>query len=260
MRLHVVDAFTDRPFGGNPAAVVLLDRPVDEAWMQSLAAEMKHSETAYLTPREDGYGLRWFTPAVEVDLCGHATLASAHALFSGGEAGDEIRFHTRSGVLTARRERESGMILLDFPARTITEVPAPAGLDAALGAEPRWTGRDEDDLLVELADEEAVRKLEPDIARLAEVEVRGVTVTARGSGEYDFVSRFFAPRVGVDEDPVTGSAHCALAPYWADRLGRDTLVGFQASARGGVVRVTARGGRVELAGRAVTILDAELAI
>lgn len=252
-----VDAFADRPFAGNPAAVCVMERPREEAWMQQVAAEMNLSETAFLHPLDDGWSLRWFTPEVEVELCGHATLASAHVLWTEGRlpAEEAARFHTASGLLTATREGE--WIRMDFPAKPAQEAEAPDGLAAALGAAPVYVGRSHWDLLVEVEHEAALRALRPDFARLREVEARGVICTARG-GEHDFVSRFFAPRVGIDEDPVTGSAHCVLAPYWAAKLGRDALVGYQASRRGGVVRVRAAGERVLLEGRAVTVLRGEL--
>lgn len=255
-----VDAFTDRPFAGNPAAVCILQGPADEGWMRNVAAEMNLSETAFLHPRADGWSLRWFTPAVEVDLCGHATLASAHVLWEDGHLPPdaEARFHTRSGVLACRRE--GSWITMDFPAKPERETAPPEGLERALGVTPRYVGRSHFDLLVEVDSEDAVRALRPDLGLLASVEVRGVIVTARAAdGGYDFVSRFFAPRVGVDEDPVTGSAHCVLAPFWARCLGRAELTGFQASRRGGIVRVRVAGDRVELAGQAVTMLRGELA-
>jgi PhzF family phenazine biosynthesis protein len=255
-----VDAFADRAFTGNPAAVCILPAPGEEGWMQSVAAEVNLSETAFLHAEEDGWRLRWFTPEVEVALCGHATLATAHVLWEDGHlsAGELARFHTRSGLLTARRAGE--WIELDFPAKPILDASAPDELAAALGVEPVYVGRSHFDVLVEVASEAEVRALRPDLGRLAGVEARGVIVTARADGGagYDFVSRFFAPRVGVAEDPVTGSAHCVLAPYWASKLGRDELVGFQASRRGGTVRVRAAGERVHLGGRAITVLRGEL--
>ncbi|HEY0153044.1 MAG TPA: PhzF family phenazine biosynthesis protein, partial [Longimicrobium sp.] len=247
-------------FTGNPAAVCILPAPRAEGWMQSVAAEMNLSETAFLHAEEDGWRLRWFTPEVEVALCGHATLATAHVLWEDGHlpAGEVARFHTRSGLLTARRAGE--WIELDFPAKPILDAPAPDGLAEALGVGPVYVGRSHFDVLVEVASEAEVRALRPDLGRLAAVEARGVIVTASADGGagYDFVSRFFAPRVGVAEDPVTGSAHCVLAPYWASKLGRDELVGFQASRRGGRVRVRAAGERVHLGGRAITVLRGEL--
>ncbi len=254
-----VDSFTAVPFAGNPAGVCLLDAPAPASWMQSVAAEMNLSETAFASPAADGYDLRWFTPAVEVDLCGHATLATAHVLRQRGVAvgGRSVRFHTRSGLLSARFD--GAWIELDFPAKPSEPVPAPAGLAEALGAAPVRVERSHFDLLVELASEDAVRGLEPDIAALGRVDARGVIVTAAASTPgADFVSRFFAPRVGVPEDPVTGSAHCCLAPFWAARLGRDALTGYQASRRGGTVKVRAAGDRVILAGQAVTVLEGRL--
>lgn len=254
-----VDAFTDRPFAGNPAAVCVLAAPADEGWMRSVAAEMNLSETAFLHPEEDGWRLRWFTPAVEVDLCGHATLAAAHVLWEEGRLApaEAARFHTASGPLSA--EREGGWIRMDFPALPETRAEVPAGLAEALGALPVYVGRSRFDLLVEVESEAVLRALEPDFRALGRVEARGVICTARGEAGHDFVSRFFAPRVGIDEDPVTGSAHCVLAPYWAAKLGRSALAAFQASPRGGEVRVEARGARVTLAGQAVTVLRGELA-
>lgn len=261
MRLFQVDAFTDRAFGGNPAAVCLLGGPADPAWMQAAAAEMNLSETAFLEPRADGWGLRWFTPAVEVALCGHATLASAHVLYETGLAkpDEEIRFESASGVLTARPDGD--MIGLDFPARPAVAQPPPAGLLAALGVGGAvWTGRGQDDHLVVLTEEAQVTGLRPDIPRLADAGSRGVIVTAPASRPgADFVSRFFAPAVGVAEDPVTGSAHCTLAPYWAGQTGRGELTGYQASARGGMVRVRLAGDRVGLSGHAVTVFSGHLA-
>jgi PhzF family phenazine biosynthesis protein len=257
--IFVVDAFTDRPFAGNPAAVCALDRPADDAWMQQVAAEMNLSETAFLVPEADGFRLRWFTPAVEVDLCGHATLASAHVLWETGRLppAATARFQTRSGTLTAVREGDR--IVLDFPAVPVEPCAPPDGLADALGVVPRGVGRNRMDVLVELESESAVRGLRPDFARLAAVPVRGIIVTAPSDDPaFDFVSRFFAPACGVAEDPVTGSAHCALGPFWAARLGKTDLVGRQVSKRGGVVQVGVRGDRVKLGGRAITVLRGEL--
>ena len=254
-----VDAFTARPFAGNPAAVCVLPAPRGEGWMQDVAREMNLSETAFLHRRGDEWELRWFTPTTEVELCGHATLASAHVLWEDGHLPPdaEARFHTRSGLLTARRS--GGWIEMNFPAKPAEEsVPSPE-LVRALGVEPLYVGRSHFDALVEVESEEVVRALRPDLGLLRQVDARGVIVTSRAATPgFDFVSRFFAPRVGVDEDPVTGSAHCCLAPYWKKRLGRDGLVGFQASARGGVVRVRTEEDRVVLAGEAVTVLRGEL--
>lgn len=258
--LYQVDAFTDRAFAGNPAAVCLLPAPRSESWMQDVAREMNLSETAFVVPREGGgFDLRWFTPEIEVELCGHATLASAHVLWQTGRLGPDetARFHTLSGWLAADR-REDG-IELDFPATPVTEAEPPAGLAEALGAELRFAGKSTFDLLVELESEAVVRSLAPDFERLKSLPVRGVMVTARAASEaFDFVSRFFAPGSGVAEDPVTGSAHCALGPYWGQRLGKSELRAFQASARGGSLRVTLAGERVKLLGQAVTVLEGRL--
>jgi len=254
-----VDAFTDRPFAGNPAAVCILPAPRDERWMQDVAREMNLSETAFLHPENSGYRLRWFTPAAEVALCGHATLASAHVLWQDGLLPPDAtaRFHTKSGILSGRRLE--AWIELDFPATPAQPAPAPAGLLQALGVRARTVARTRFDYLLELDDEAAVRAVQPDFGALSRVEARGIMVTSRASAPgYDFVSRFFAPQVGVNEDPVTGSAHCALAPFWAERLGRVELVGYQASARGGTVRVRLAGDRVLLGGQAVTVLRGEL--
>ena len=253
-----VDAFTDTPFGGNPAAVCVLPTVKDDSWMQAVAREMNLSETAFLNPTDDGFALRWFTPQVEVDLCGHATLASAHVLWEERRLPPDraARFHTRSGLLTA--ERRDAWIEIDLPAQPPLPVQAPAGLLDALGAPAREVARSRTDYLVELESESAVRSLAPDYAALARVDARGVIVTSRSSGPFDFVSRFFAPRVGVNEDPVTGSAHCTLAPYWAARLGKSVFQAFQASPRGGVIRAAVRGNRVLLSGQAVTVLRGEL--
>jgi PhzF family phenazine biosynthesis protein len=254
-----VDAFASKPFEGNPAGVCLLPEQRDERWMQSVALEMNLSETAFLVRGGDGVGLRWFTPKAEVDLCGHATLASAHVLWEEGivPPGDEARFHTRSGLLTAGRTGD--LIEMDFPAKPEKPATAPPGLASALGAEPLYVGRNAFDLIVLLEDEKAVRCLRPDYDKLSTIDVRGVIVTAEAdASEFDFVSRFFAPAVGVNEDPVTGSAHCCLAPFWARRLGREEMTGYQASSRGGVVGVRLEGDRVLLRGRAVTIFKGEM--
>ncbi len=256
-----VDAFADRQFSGNPAAVCLLPEARSDHWMQRVALEMNLSETAFLLPRPDGYGLRWFTPAAEVDLCGHATLASAHLLWEDGHLapGETARFHTRSGPLSAVRDED--WIWMDFPAQRCIRCELPRELGDALGlsAHPRFVGHNGADYLVELASPQAVRELDPEFGALRRVDARGVIVTAQSDDSgHDFVSRFFAPAVGVNEDPVTGSAHCALAPYWAARLGRKELTGYQASERGGIVRVEDCGDRVRLGGQAVTVLRGEL--
>lgn len=273
MRIRTVDAFTDRPWTGNPAAVVLLDEdrfrsgfPADDR-LQRLAAEMNLSETAYARPLTGDTGadwaLRWFTPAAEVDLCGHATLATAHLLHSDGATSGTVRFRTRSGVLTARTG-PGGEITLDFPTAPLTPADTPpARIAAALGADV-VTAHDTGplgDLLVEVADEHTVRGLCPDDTALRRLPHRGVIVTAGADAEssgYDYVSRMFAPAVGIPEDPVTGSAHTALAPLWSGRLGRGSLTGLQCSARTGSVRTTLRGDRTELTGTAVTVMDARL--
>ncbi|MCB1022390.1 MAG: PhzF family phenazine biosynthesis protein [Bryobacterales bacterium] len=262
LRLLQVDAFTPKPFGGNPAAVCFLEQAAEEDWMQNTAVEMNLSETAFLVPQDDGsYGLRWFTPATEVDLCGHATLASAHALWETGRLAPdaEARFRTKSGLLVCRRAGDA--IEMDFPATPVREAPAPKGLVEALGAEPTFVGVSRFDVFCELDSEQTVRALTPDHRGLKNVGVRGVIVTAVSDGQpYDFVSRFFAPGSGIDEDPVTGSAHCALAPYWAAKLGKMDMLGFQASPRGGEVGVRFSGTRVTLVGRAVTTLKGELLV
>ncbi len=263
-RISQVDAFTDRPFTGNPAGVCVLERPADPRWMQDVAAEMNLSETAFVVPIEGGsrFQLRWFTPNTEVDLCGHATLATAHVLWEEGHLAADQRawFETRSGRLSASLGPDG--IELDFPREAITsEIRSAdewATLRAAIPAPILFAGRNRFDVLVELADEETLVLLRPDFRKVAELECRGVIVTSRSSNPaFDFASRFFAPRLAVDEDPVCGSAHCCLGPYWANRLGKGELVGHQRSRRGGVVRVRMASERVFLIGRAVTVLRGE---
>ena len=258
VRIVQVDAFTAKPYAGNPAAVCVLAEPREDAWMRNVAAEMNLSETAFLHPFDGGYRLRWFTPTVEVDLCGHATLASAHVLWEDKHlnADSAAVFHTRSGKLTCVRAGD--WIEMDFPAKLEQRADPPPQLAEALDAEPKYVGRNQFDYLVELPDEKTVRGIQPNHHLLRQLPVRGVIVTARGSGDYDFVSRFFAPGSGIDEDPVTGSAHCALAPYWAAHLGKAEMTGYQASPRGGVVRVRIAGDRVRLGGQAVTVLRGDL--
>jgi predicted PhzF superfamily epimerase YddE/YHI9 len=254
-----VDAFTDKPFAGNPAAVCIVPAPREERWMQDVAREMNLSETAFLHRENDGYGLRWFTPTVEVALCGHATLASAHVLWDGGHLAPSMpaRFHTRSGLLTA--ERRGAWIELDFPSVVAAPAEAPPPLFEALHVGPGPVVRSRFDYLVEVDSEDTVRRLAPDFAALGRFEARGIIVTSRASTTgFDFVSRFFAPASGINEDPATGSSHCTLAPYWSARLGKNELVGYQASPRGGVVRVRLQGDRVILGGQAVTVLRGEL--
>ncbi|MGW1989063.1 PhzF family phenazine biosynthesis protein [Embleya sp. NPDC001921] len=262
MRIFVVDAFTDQPFRGNPAGVCLPDpaHAEDVAWMQSVAAELRHSETAFAVPHpgaDADFGLRWFTPQTEVDLCGHGTLATAHVLFGQGLADtSRIRFATRSGVLGA--SLDSAGVVLDFPALPPREVPVPSDLGLALGVEPIRVAAGGDDLLVEVASEAVVRAVDPDLGMIAALPYRAVIVTAVGADRADFVSRVFAPSVGVDEDPVTGSAHCALGPYWAPRLDLRRMTGAQLSARGGTIGVELVGDRVRLSGSAVTVLEGDL--
>jgi predicted PhzF superfamily epimerase YddE/YHI9 len=257
--LFQVDAFTDRPFAGNPAAVCLLPEDRDDQWMQAVAAEMNLSETAFLLEQSDGYRLRWFTPKVEVDLCGHATLASAHVLWTEGRVppDDEIRFETNSGLLKACSR--GSLIELDFPMEPESQVEPPPGLLESLGVSAKYAGKNRFDYLVEVDSEEQLRKMKPDFAQLSRIEVRGIIVTSQSaSPEYDFVSRFFAPWAGIDEDPVTGSAHCCLGPYWQKQLGKSEFVAYQASARGGIVRVQMREDRVMLGGQAITVMKGSL--
>ena len=256
-----VDAFTEKPFKGNPAAVCILSGPCSSDWMQNVAKEMNLSETAFLYKQEDGFSLRWFTPAVEVDLCGHATLASAHILWEEGQLRlqGQARFHTRSGLLTA--ERRADQIELNFPATPDEPVSIPPGLLEGLGVNPEYVGQSKFDYLVEVDSEESVRKIRPDFNLLKTLPIRGIMVTSPASSYgYDFVSRFFAPREGINEDPVTGSAHCTLGPFWSKRLGKKELVAYQASERGGVLHVRVAGDRIYLGGQAVTILRGELVI
>lgn len=259
-----IDAFTEHPFGGNPAAVCLLDAAADAAWMQRVAAEMNLAETAFVVPAGDRFGLRWFTPTVEVALCGHATLASAHALWQVGRVAPGIRiaFETLSGTLTA--ERDGDRIAIELPSRPAVAATLPPGLVDALGAAPVsvWEttpGKAHGNMLAEFAHEAEVRALAPRFERLRRYEF-GVIVTAPGSGRHDFVSRYFAAPYGIDEDPVTGSAHCTLAPFWAERLGKTRLVAWQASARGGELHVALLGDRVRLSGHAVTVLTGDLVV
>jgi PhzF family phenazine biosynthesis protein len=257
-----VDSFTNTPFHGNPAAVCLLREEPTPAWMQNVAAEMNLSETAFLLQKaESEYAIRWFTPAVEVPLCGHATLASAHVLWQDRLVPPEqtITFHPRQGRLTAQRDAD--WIRLDFPAVPVEPCPEPADLGAVLGVQPARTCRSSmPALLAELDSEATVRNLRPDMTRLRALDFDACIVTARSDSEAcDFVSRFFAPAIGIDEDPVTGAAHCSLGPYWAERLGKSELTGHQVSRRGGTVRIRVRGDRVDLLGQAITVLRGELA-
>lgn len=258
--LFQVDAFAKAPFSGNPAAVCILNGPVEDAWMQKLAAEMNLSETAFLFREADGFGLRWFTPILEVDLCGHATLAAAHVLWETANLPKEetARFHTKSGLLTAVLKDD--WIEMDFPAQAVKPIEPPAGLCSALGAEGVFHGTDGTDCLVEFVLEADLKKLKPDFTALRGFPFRGIVVTAPAENpDFDFVSRFFAPSVGIDEDPVTGSAHCTLGPFWSKRLGKTQLMAFQASKRGGVLKVTVKNNRVLLSGQAVTVFSGSLA-
>lgn len=269
MRIRIVDAFTDRPFAGNPAGVLLLDSFPDDAWLQDVAREVNHAETAFARPLPGGgeadWALRWFTPVTEVAMCGHATLATAHVLHTTGAHEGPVRFATLSGVLSAT-PREDGFLTLDFPTAPLTAVEIPEGVADALGAQPLTafdTGPDVGDLVLELGDEKTVLGLAPDHKALGRHSARGIIATARAEDPargYDFVSRCFFPNVGIDEDPVTGSAHTALAPYWSERLGRPDLTGLQASPRSGRVRTHLRGDRTLLSGRAVTVIEGDLLV
>jgi PhzF family phenazine biosynthesis protein len=254
-----VDAFTNKAFAGNPAAVCVLPVPQSDRWMQNVAQEMNLSETAFLVKQDDGFNLRWFTPTVEVPLCGHATLASAHVLWSEGHlALDETaRFYTKSGLLVAKRQGE--WIELDFPANFSQTIVAPTELSQALGVEFKSVLENSLGYLVEVESEDLVREMQPNFQQLKALSFGQVIVTSVSKSEYDFVSRFFAPGLGINEDPVTGAAHCCLAPFWRDRLGKDEFLAYQASSRGGVVKVRYAGGdRVFLGGQAVTVLRGEL--
>jgi PhzF family phenazine biosynthesis protein len=258
--IYVVDAFTNERFSGNPAAVCLLSAPMPEEWMQKVAAEMNLSETAFLSPYKNGYLLRWFTPNAEVDLCGHATLASAHILWELGKVHPDemISFYTKSGILTARKDGE--WIQMDFPSEPPEPIAAyPDELVEALGVEPLFVGRNRFDYLIEIESEQQLRELQPNFTLLQQVKTRGVIVTSRSSTEkFDFFSRCFFPAIGVPEDPVTGSAHCCLGPYWETKLGKSLLIAYQASKRGGVVKVEVNHDRVGLSGQAVTVWKGEL--
>ncbi|BAB73643.1 PhzF family phenazine biosynthesis protein [Anabaena sp. FACHB-709] len=265
-----VDAFTAKPFAGNPAAVCVLPTPQDDSWMQNVAQEMNLSETAFLVKQDDGFNLRWFTPTVEVPLCGHATLASAHVLWSEGHLSpDEVaHFHTKSGLLIAKRQGD--WIELDFPVNHSQAITTPPELGEALGVPLKVVVQNSLGYLVEVESEDLVRQMQPNFSKLATLLTGNAIVTSqtRTDSQYDFVSRFFAPGLGINEDPVTGAAHCCLAAYWRDRLGKDEFVAYQASSRGGVVKVRYGGGdayggsqsdhRVFLAGQAVTVLRGEL--
>jgi PhzF family phenazine biosynthesis protein len=260
IRIVTVDAFTNVPFAGNPAAVCVLPEPRPDEWLRNVAREMNLSETAFLVPQNGGFNLRWLTPAVEVDLCGHATVASAHVLWEDGHlpAGKTARFHTRSGLLTADRRGE--WIELDFPIKIAAPAEPPPELLPALGiASPVAVAKNQFDYLVEIDSEDELRALKPDHSTLRKIPVRGVIVTSPSSKPgFDCISRFFAPGSGIDEDPVTGSAHTALGPYWGRKLGKTEMTAYQASARGGVVRMRLNGDRILLGGQAVTMMRADL--
>ncbi len=259
--LYQVDAFTDKPFAGNPAAVCLLDRDADEAWMQNVAMEMNLSETAFVVPRDDGFDLRWFTPNIEVDLCGHATLAAAHILYEQHKLATDqpARFHTRSGQLIATRNDD--IISLDFPAEIAEPCEPPPMLIDGLGLTPTWVGQNRMDYLVEVASPDVLRQLKPDFPLIAELAARGLIVTAASDDpEFDFMSRYFAPAFGIDEDPATGSTHCCLGPYWQRQLNKTEFVARQVSKRGGTIHVSVHENRIHLAGHAVTTLTGQLTV
>ncbi|MEE9442348.1 MAG: PhzF family phenazine biosynthesis protein [candidate division Zixibacteria bacterium] len=255
-----VDSFTDKPFAGNPAGVCFLDGPAKESWMRSVASEMNLSETAffYKQGKDYNYNLRWFTPVAEVEMCGHATLASAHVLFKDNHVphDNRITFHTLSGPLYASLNGE--WIELNFPAKIPREESIPENLESALGFKPSYFAKAGEDCMAVCDSEDTIRNLTPNISAIEKLPTRGLIVTARGSGDYNFISRFFAPAVGIPEDPVTGSAHCVLAPYWMNVLGKTEMVGYQASPRGGAVRVRVEDDRVILAGKAVIVIRGEL--
>lgn len=259
VKVWQVDAFTDHPFAGNPAAVCWLEQEASEEWMQAVAGEMNLSETAFIVRRDDGYGLRWFAPTVEVDLCGHATLASAHVLLTEGihTTDQPIRFHTKSGALICRRR--DALVEMDFPATPARAIDPPHSLLESLDVSAVFVGKSQFDFLVVVEQAELVRSLSPDFAKLKSLPARGIMVTAPSEdARYDFVSRFFAPAVGIDEDPVTGSAHCCLGPYWGGALGKTSMKGYQASRRGGILHVGIEADRVILGGQAVTVLQGVL--
>jgi len=257
MKIYQVDAFTEKPFKGNPAAVCVLEKSQTKKWMQNVASEMNLAETAFLVPMNQGYNLRWFTPNSEVDLCGHATLASAHILWEKEylNKNQEANFYTKSGLLTAKINES--WIQLNFPATPEEKTNAPKELKEALDINPIYIGKNVFDYLIEVDSEEIVKNIKPDFTKLMKVHTRGVIVTAK-STEYDFISRFFAPEVGIFEDPVTGSAHCCLGPYWLKKLGKDNFYAYQASKRGGVLKIHVVGERVLISGKAVTVLEGEL--
>jgi len=255
--IYQVDAFTNQPFTGNPAGICILEEDRDATWMQKVATEMNLAETAFLTKLDDGFKLRWFKPSGEVDLCGHATLASAHILYETGllEENQTARFNTRSGLLTACLKDK--WIELNCPSLPVQPAKIP-GLANILGVNPLFCGANQIHYLLEVESEDIVRILKPDFNALSKFPIRGIMITSISKGDFDFVSRYFAPSVGNNEDPVTGSAHCALGPYWQQKLGKDTFTAYQASARGGIIKVAMQGDRVLLSGQAVTVLQCTL--
>lgn len=266
LRIFQVDAFTDEAFKGNPAGVCILDQIKSDSWMQSLANEMNLSETAFLSRNNDVFDLRWFTPKTEVTLCGHATLASAHILWEERliASDREAIFHTKSGLLKATKGIDL-WIELDFPARFIKKAENQEVLNMAFNITPNYIGRfstpNGDLYLIEVSDEEVVKSISPNFELLSNSDAKAIIITSiSNSNDYDFVSRFFAPGVGINEDPVTGSAHCSLAPYWSKKLGKRELIGFQASSRTGIIRCIWNNERVDLKGKAVTVFKGELLI
>lgn len=256
-----VDAFTDRPFAGNPAAVCVSQTPLDESLMQQIATEMNLSETAFLYPLEGegNYSLRWFTPAAEIDLCGHATLASAHVLWTEGHlaTGMTARFQTKSGELLASRQGE--LIQLDFPVQPVHDAPISSAMVAAMNhADIVHGARNDVNYLVELRSHQAVVNFIPDLNKIAKLPYQGVIITSAGEAPYDFVSRYFVPAMGIPEDPVTGASHCSLAPYWQAKLGKDKMLAYQASERGGVLHVECTPERIYISGQAITVMRGEL--
>ncbi|NQX58340.1 PhzF family phenazine biosynthesis protein [Paenibacillus qinlingensis] len=259
LTIYVVDAFTDKIFKGNPAAVCLTSEPLDEELMQQIASEMNLSETAFMFPQQDGYSLRWFTPHSEVDLCGHATLASAHILWETGglSLSQRANFYTKSGLLTAFKH--DSWIQLNFPSEPVLACEYPSELIDALQIHPLFVGRNRFDYFIEVESEDIIKRLSPNFSLLQTIQTRGINVTSR-SQEYDFVSRCFFPAVGVNEDPVTGSSHCGLAPYWGKKLNKTDMYAYQASARGGLLQIRLDENRVLMSGQAVTVMKSELFI
>jgi PhzF family phenazine biosynthesis protein len=258
LKIYQIDAFADHVFEGNPAAVIPLENWLPDAVMQLIALENNLSETAFFAPVENGFNIRWFTPAAEVDLCGHATLATAHVLFNHlNYTENEIRFDSRSGILKVKKEQD--LIILNFPASKLTEIEIPENLRNAFNHKPVKSLKGRDDIMLIFENEEQITQLKPDFQQILESKTRGIIVTAK-SENYDFVSRFFAPAVGVNEDPVTGSAHTMLIPYWSKELGKNELTAKQVSARGGIVHCKDCGDRVEIGGKAVTFLVGEINI